>query len=103
LIEETGQYLFKPEASRIRALATRGDLEVERIVDAYFAEAIELARRSEMKLWELRATVSCAQFWRDLGRRGEAQRLLEPVYSWFTEGSDTPMLQDAKVLLDQLA
>jgi len=25
------------------------------------------------------------------------------VYSWFTEGFDTPVLEEAKVLLDQLA
>jgi hypothetical protein len=26
-----------------------------------------------------------------------------PVYGWFTEGFDTPVLQDAKALLDELA
>jgi hypothetical protein len=29
--------------------------------------------------------------------------LLAPIYGWFTEGFDTPVLQDAKALLDQLA
>jgi hypothetical protein len=33
----------------------------------------------------------------------EARRLLAPVYGWFTEGFDTPVLQDTKALLDQLA
>jgi hypothetical protein len=37
------------------------------------------------------------------GKRIEARDLIAPVYGWFTEGFDTPVLQDAKALLDQLA
>jgi hypothetical protein len=33
----------------------------------------------------------------------EAQNLLTPVYNWFTEGFDTPDLQDAKMLLEELS
>jgi predicted ATPase len=33
----------------------------------------------------------------------EARHLLAPVYGWFTEGFDTPVLQEAKALLDELA
>jgi hypothetical protein len=29
--------------------------------------------------------------------------LLAPVYNWFTEGFDTPVLQGAKALLEQLS
>jgi hypothetical protein len=36
-------------------------------------------------------------------KRDEARDLLAPVYSWFTEGFDTPDLKQAKVLLDALA
>jgi hypothetical protein len=41
--------------------------------------------------------------WHEHGADHEAQALLAPVYNWFTEGFDTPVLQDAKALLDQLA
>ena len=41
--------------------------------------------------------------WHERGADHEAQALLAPVYNWFTEGFDTPVLQDAKALLDQLA
>jgi hypothetical protein len=44
-----------------------------------------------------KATTIC-----DQGKRTEARDLLAPVYNWFTEGFDTPVLQDAKALLDQL-
>jgi hypothetical protein len=29
--------------------------------------------------------------------------VLAPVYGWFTEGLDTPVLKEAKALLDELA
>jgi hypothetical protein len=44
-----------------------------------------------------------AIIFRDQGKRHEARDLLARIYSWFTEGFDTPVLQDAKALLDQLA
>jgi hypothetical protein len=28
---------------------------------------------------------------------------LKPIYNWFTEGFDTPVLKEAKALLEQLA
>jgi predicted ATPase len=40
--------------------------------------------------------------WFDRGRRGEARELLAPLYGWFTEGFDTPALQEAGRLLDTL-
>jgi predicted ATPase len=46
--------------------------------------------------------MSMARLWRDQGKREEARELLAPVFAWFTEGFDTPVLQDAKALLDQL-
>jgi hypothetical protein len=49
------------------------------------------------------AAASLARLWRDQGKHREAHDLLAPVYGWFTEGFDTPVLQDAKGLLDQLA
>jgi predicted ATPase len=51
---------------------------------------------------ELRAATSLARLWRDQGNPTQARNLLAPTYSWFTEGSDTPVLQEAKALLDTL-
>ena len=46
--------------------------------------------------------VQLARLWRDQGKRSEARDLLAPIYGWFTEGFDTPVLQEAKNLLDEL-
>jgi len=51
----------------------------------------------------LRAANSLARLWCDQDKRAEARDLLAPVYNWFTEGFDTPVLQEAKALLDELA
>jgi predicted ATPase len=70
--------------------------------EASLHQAIAVARRQSAKLWELRAATSLARLWRDQGKRTEARDLLVPIYGWLTEGFDTPVLQDAKALLDEL-
>ena len=70
--------------------------------EASLHQAIAVARRQSAKLWELRAATSLARLWRDQGKRTEARDLLAPIYGWLTEGFDTPVLQDAKALLDEL-
>jgi len=51
----------------------------------------------------LSASTSLARLWRDQGKRTEARDLLSPIYGWFFEGFDTPILKEAKELLEQLA
>jgi len=66
--------------------------------DSYH-RAIAVARRQSAKFWELRAATSLARLWREQGKRTEARELLAPIYNWFTEGFDAPVLQDARALL----
>jgi hypothetical protein len=46
--------------------------------------------------------MSMLRLWRDQGKRNEARELLAPVYGWFTEGFNAPVLKEAKVLLDEV-
>jgi tetratricopeptide (TPR) repeat protein len=64
--------------------------------------AIDVARRQDAKLFELRATVSLAQLMANQGRRDEARAMLADIYNWFTEGFDLSDLKEAKALLDEL-
>ena len=41
-------------------------------------------------------------YWQQQGKHAEARELLAPIYSWFTEGFDTPDLQEARALLADL-
>jgi predicted ATPase len=67
-----------------------------------FCQAIDVAQRQSAKFWELRAAISLARLWREQGKRDAAPDLLAPVYGWFAEGFDTPVLKEAKTLLDEL-
>jgi DNA-binding winged helix-turn-helix (wHTH) protein/predicted ATPase len=68
-----------------------------------FQQALAIARRQQAKAWELRAAMSLSRLWQQQGKRSEAQALLAPLYSWFTEGFDTADLQEAQALLAELA
>jgi predicted ATPase len=70
--------------------------------EATYHEAIAIAQQQCAKLWELRAATSLARLWRKQGKRSEARELLTPVYAWFTEGFGTPVLQEAKALLEDI-
>jgi hypothetical protein len=70
--------------------------------EAWLQQALDVARRQEAKALELRAAMSLGRLWQQQGKQAEARALLAPVYSWFTEGFDTPDLQGARALLNEL-
>jgi tetratricopeptide (TPR) repeat protein len=108
-LDEAARYI---EAMHIRSneaeiYRLRGELLITMgdpaSAEASFRRAIAVAHSQSAKLWELRAAISLAQFFRDRGKRPEARDLVVPIYGWFKEGFATPVLQTAKVLLDELA
>jgi predicted ATPase len=98
---ERGEHWYDGELHRLLGelllkMDRREDAELE------FGRALTIARDQQARMWELRAAASLARLRRDQGREAEARDLLAPVYSWFTEGFDTPDLQEAKALLEAL-
>jgi predicted ATPase/DNA-binding winged helix-turn-helix (wHTH) protein len=71
--------------------------------EACFRQALDVARRQEAKMWELRAAVSLSRLWQQQGRSSEARSLLSPLYGWFTEGHDTADLRAAQAMLEGLS
>jgi len=71
--------------------------------EEHFRRALDWAQRQDALSWELRAAMSLAMLWRDRHRTAEARELLGPVYGRFTESFATTDLQQAKILLEQLA
>jgi adenylate cyclase len=71
--------------------------------EASFRNALALARQQHARALELRAAVSLGRLWHLQGKPGEAQRLVGPIYHWFTEGFDTADLHAAKALLEDLS
>ena len=73
------------------------------VAEELYRKALSIAQEQGAKLWELRAAASLApRLRRDQGRHAKARDLLAPIYGWFTESFDTPDLNEAKVLLDEL-
>ena len=101
LIDQTKERWAEPELHRVRgtllAFLNRHDA-----AEQSYRLALELARSLEAKFWELRAALELARLLCQQGKFTEARGVLAPVYRSFTEGFDTPLLQDAKSLLDQL-
>ena len=70
--------------------------------ESCFHQALEITRHQGAKSLELRTAMSLGRLWQRQGKRAEAHELLAEAYGWFTEGFDTPDLQEAKVLLEEL-
>jgi tetratricopeptide (TPR) repeat protein len=68
-----------------------------------FRSAIAIARKQNSKIWELRASVNLAQLLECSDRKSEAKEALTEIYGWFSEGLDTPDLQQARKILEVLS
>jgi predicted ATPase len=102
-VAQTGIVYYEPELHRLEGeLRLCQDPADAQEAEACFQRAVEIARTQGAKSWELRAATSLARLWRKQGKRAEARDLLAPVYNWFTEGFDTPVLQETKALLEEL-
>jgi predicted ATPase len=67
---------------------------------ACFHRALEVARSQHAKALELRAALSLSRLWQQHGKQDQARQVLTEVYGWFTEGFETPDLQEARAWLE---
>ena len=102
LVEKTGERHWEAELRRVRAQLLLAQKDQGR-AEASLQKAIEVARQQEAKSWELRATTDLARLWQAQGKVEQAHEALLEVYLWFTEGFDTPDLQQAAALLEELS
>ena len=86
--------------------AERGDcllaLGRESEAEEAYVRALAIARRQHAKLAELRAATRLARLWYERDKRSDARSLLAPLCAWFVEADDSPALQEAKRLLEQM-
>jgi predicted ATPase len=106
LMHETGETFYEAELHRLQGelLLLHEAAEVgDRDAEACFHQALAIARRQGAKSLELRAASSLSRLLRRQGKAEEARPLLAEIYGWFTEGRETPDLQDARALLEEFA
>ena len=102
-VDDTGEHFYEAELQRLKgAFLLQLSTDNQREAKACFQRALTIAQSQGAKAWELRTATSLARLWQHQGKIQEARDLLAPVYAWFTEGFDTPDLQEAKTLLDEL-
>jgi predicted ATPase len=103
LVDTTGERWYEPELYRLKgALLLQQHSDHQAEAENCFHHAMAIAQHQQAKSLEIRAATSLARLWQSQGKREEAHDLLAPIYGWFTEGSDTADLQEAKALLEAL-
>jgi predicted ATPase len=97
-----GEQWWNAELHRLRGelLLAQGANEAD--AEAAFQQALVIAREQGARSLELRAATSLGRLWQQQGRADLARPLLSDIYTWFTEGFDTPDLQAALALLEVL-
>jgi class 3 adenylate cyclase/tetratricopeptide (TPR) repeat protein len=84
-------------------LLLAGDKHDENEAELSLQKAVAVARHQCTKLHELAAATVLAQLWQQQGKREAARELLEPIYAWFNEGFELPVLREARTLLKELS
>ena len=113
LIHRTGERYYEAELYRLKGELLLMQSKYRKSRDLHptvfaqaegcFNESIKIARQQNAKSWELRAVMSMARLYQDLGKLTDARCLLTQIYDSFTEGFDSVGLRQAKALLDELS
>ena len=112
-IETTEQRNWEAETWRVKGDLLLQQIEVHPVptterheaeleAEGYFRKAIEVARRQQAKLFELRAVMSLARLLKHSAGLSDARSLLGDIYHRFTEGYDSVDLKQARALLTEL-
>jgi len=104
LVDKSEERWWEAELHRLNGLLLLQQIapDEQQKAETCFQRALEIAKRQHAKSWELRAAMSLSRRWRDQGKHEAARHLLSEIYSWFTEGFETPDLKEARTLLDEL-
>jgi predicted ATPase len=104
VIHSSGECYYEAEAYRLKGeLLLQPAIPDEQQAEACFRHALDVAGRQQARCMEIRAAMSLSRLWQQQGKRAEARQLLAEVYGWFTEGFQTVDLQEAQMLLEELA
>jgi DNA-binding SARP family transcriptional activator/predicted ATPase len=104
MAEQTGEAFFVPELLRVKgeALISLSGTNAQE-AEANFNKSLELAQQQEALLWKLKTTMSLARLWIKNGKTHQARQRLLAVYSQFSEGVETGLLNEAQTLIESVS
>jgi predicted ATPase len=109
LLEEAQQAMERHDARYIAAeiyrlkgevLLQQQDAPISQAL-TYLQQALEVARSQHARALELRVALSLGRLWQLQGKGSAARQLVGEIASWFTEGLDTPDLQQARAFVER--
>lgn len=107
VINQTGMRYYEAELYRQKGrllwMAGAHDPQRMELAEACCWRAMAIADQQQAKALQLRAATQLSQFWCQQGKYEPVQRLLRPIYTWFSEGFETADLLEAKALLENLS
>jgi predicted ATPase len=102
-VQSTKEGWYEADVHRIAGdVALRSPNRCVAKAEAHFERALSISRAQQARTLELRAAMSMARLWLDLGKRRQAYDLLAPIYGSFTEPPDTLDFRIAHALLREL-
>ena len=103
-VERTGSRAAEAELYRLRGHLRLSLLRPNSAAaEAFFLQALNVARHQKAGWWELRAATSLARLWAAVDQHWKARDLLVPIFERFSEETSMPDLTEAKELLVTLA
>jgi tRNA A-37 threonylcarbamoyl transferase component Bud32/tetratricopeptide (TPR) repeat protein len=103
VMDKFDERYMEAELYRVKGelLKKKGAAESE--IEELFHKALDISRKQQAKMLELRTTMSLGRLWMTQGKKAKARKMLEDIYGWFTEGFDFPDLKEAKAFLEELS
>lgn len=101
-LDWTDERVSEAELHRSRGLLHLAGNDESARAEACFRRGIDVARRQQALLLELRSATALAELLVGEARADEARVLLEEVTGRFTQGLGTPVLQNASDLLERI-
>ena len=95
----TGEHYYTAEIHRLIGAALKQQGAAPEAIEESLRRAVSVARDQEARGFELRAATALAADLTEAGRGDEARAALANLVGWFTEGSDTADMRDARAIL----
>ena len=102
LVEVTEERWWEPELYRYRGLIERQRNGAVADCESNFRRAIEVARKQDSKIFELRGMIDLADLWVEANRIDEARDILAPHRDMVADDVDTADSRKFKSVLDRI-